>query len=731
MSKKKTKKSDRKRRDVWRARKARGVKDRGGRGDLYLHIAICVMILAVTLLTYINTLDYPFQFDDLHRIVGNSSIRSFEALREEYDFLKGERSVVNFTLMMNYSMGAKDAGGSPTPEGMRLFNIIFHAFNAVLVYFFALVIFKAMLVNRQEKKREDPTAGSAFMRYVRQRSAAFLAGFGALIFSLHPVQTESVTYIITRSEILGTFFCLIGVLLYIRLMPSRSMVHFVLIIAGVVATYALAMESKEWAPVLPLLLLLVDYVFLSGGNGKRFVKRFAETSTLIFFMLMVAGIYLYNLKTSYKGDIDAGFSVTEMTHGQYFLSQFNVLAYYVKLFFVPTNLRLDYDFPVVSSLLEFPTYLTLPFVVLLLGLGIFTVRRSPVLSFAILWFYIAVAPSAGVIPIADLIFEHRLYFPMVGFGIFAAYLVWRVFQLEGLRRFECGAYLLLAVLVTCYTVGTVKRNRAWSSIEALWKDSAEKSPGKARPQANLGFRYLEMYQEGLKGPAVLDDAEAHLARAVELKPNHDVAYLNLGLVHQAKAEGGFSPAENLEKAREAYRESIELTNEIISNLEKRIRTKGKYDKALRKTLEKNAEFYHKRAATAYHNLAVSYEHDQNGNRYGVGFDLDRAIEAWNKSLEHKPGNPERMWNRAIAFVNGGATEKGAEGLRAWMEETGEKGVANTFYTNGFAAAAKNDHRRARYYLETGLNLAPEHPKAGPAREYIRNMERGGAGRLPM
>ncbi len=357
----------------------------------------------------------------------------------------------------------------------------------------------------------------------------------------------------------------------------------------------------------------------------------------------------------------------------------------------------------------------------MLAAAIISIRRSPVFSFAVLWFFIAIAPSAGVVPVADLIFEHRLYMPMAGFSIFAVYFIWRIFQVRGLRNVHYLSYVLLVALVTVYAVATVNRNEVWSSEESLWEDSVRKSPNKARPHSNLGLTYLHMYRGGGGPVEILDKAQEHLARATKLDPELANAYHNLGLVYAAKAEAKLRPGDNLVIARENYRKSIELMSAEIEEAEQRIKTEGKYDKALKSALEKEVVFYRNGLAGAYHDMAVSYEYNDHGERYGEGFSLREAIAAWDKSLEYTPENNDRLWNRAVAFINGGDTEAGAEAVRLWISKTKNESVVETFYSNGFAAFNKNDYRRARYYLETGLKLDPDHPAAGEARELISNI----------
>ena len=694
-----------------------------------VHIISCLVIIIITVAVYANTLHYPFQFDDLHRIENNHHIRNFSDLAREYPFFKGKRSVVNFTLWMNYKLGEKNDDGTPTVEGMHLLNIFIHAFNGMLVYLLACAIIGKMTGGADERKRNETDGRGKLSLLITRYSAPILGIFAGLVFTLHPVQTESVTYLITRSEVLAVFFCLIGLLLYISLIPARSMLRFILIIVGIIIVYALGLESKEWVPVLPFLMLLVDYILISGADSRKFLKRFEETSTPILIMLIMTAFYLYNLNTAYRGDLDAGFGIEKITHGQYFLSQFNVMAYYTKLFFLPTNLRLDYDFPVVASVAHFPTYITMPFIALLLTAGIISVRRSPMFSFATLWFFIAIAPYAGIIPIADLAFEHRLYMPMVGFSIFAVYFIWRLFQVRLLRGLHYLTYPLLAALVAVYAVGTVNRNKVWSSIESLWEDAAAKSPDKARPHSNLGLRYLHMYREGDQSVEILDKAEKYLLRAAELYAEDDPGLANtcrnIGLVYYAKADAKVVPKDNLSEARKYYNRSIGLTEKRTEKIAGRTKKEGKYNSMLKEALEKQLAHFKDALGDTYNDLAVSYEYSDEGVRYGEGFDLEKAVAAWDKALEHTPDNTDRLWSKAVALVNGGSIQKGAEAIKQWAEGSGEQSPADLFYENGFAAFTKKNYRNALNYLEVALILDPEHRWAENARKTIEAIRHGG------
>jgi tetratricopeptide (TPR) repeat protein len=265
-------------------------------------------------------------------------------------------------------------------------------------------------------------------------------------------------------------------------------------------------------------------------------------------------------------------------------------------------------------------------------------------------------------------------------------------------------YLALIALVAVYSVGTLKRNKVWSSEEALWMDSAVKSPNKDRPQMNLGKIYLDMYRKGAP-LEYLKKAEQHLTKAIELKSNKD-SFHNLGLVYQEMAEKGIAPNENLIKARENYLKAIKLTTKIVEEAETKKKKEAKYDEHLRNALETQIKFFREATANIYHDLAISYEFNDEGKRYGEGFNLIEAVSAWDNSLKYESDVLKRMLNRAVAIGNSGDKERGDRELESCMLKAGERTLAGLFYKIGFDELANGNGRDARYCLETAIKLDP-------------------------
>lgn len=178
------------------------------------------------------------------------------------------------------------------------------------------------------------------------------------------------------------------------------------------------MGSKEWAATLPATIFLYDYLFIAGGNIKPIYRRWK--AYLLLFLPW--GLIAYIL-TFYKGATSAGFGVTaannSITPGTYLLTSMNVLWTYIRLLFLPINQNLDYDYPIAKTLFEFPTILSFLGHIAVVGttFWFYKKKRWLLISFGIAWFYITLSPTQSFVPIADVIFEHRLYLPSLGFFI--------------------------------------------------------------------------------------------------------------------------------------------------------------------------------------------------------------------------------------------------------------------------------------------------------------------------
>ena len=359
------------------------------------HLLAFSVIALLILITYSNTFTASFHFDDDAAISENPGIKrvSWDAFNS---LLHTNRPVVNLSLMLNYALSGMNV------VGWHIFNTSVHIANSWFVYLLFLWTFTAPGLKR---------------RFADQ-DASRMAFFGAVLFAVHPIQTESVTYIISRTELLASFFYLGAFLFFIRGTRTGSFGYYV----AAFASSLFAMGSKEWAVTLPAMLLLYDYFFIAGGELKKLASRWMAHMLLMLPWALIAYIYV----TFIAGSTSAGFSISGqkgITPWTYLLTSFNVMWTYIRLLFLPINQNLDYDYPVAKTLLEFPTLLSFlgHMAVVAVAWWLYKKKGLIIVPFGIAWFYITLSPTQSFVPILDVIFEHRMYLPSI--GIFLAFLI--------------------------------------------------------------------------------------------------------------------------------------------------------------------------------------------------------------------------------------------------------------------------------------------------------------------
>ncbi len=346
------------------------------------------VIAAMILIAYSNTFTASFHFDDNPSIVENPYIKRV-TWSNFINMLQGTRPVVNLSLMLNYQLSGLNV------VGWHMFNIGFHIANSFFVY---LLILWTLTLHALRPRYGD--------------RAKRIALFGALVFAVHPIQTESVTYIISRTELLASFFYLGTFLFFIK---GTMTGKFKYSVAAFFSSF-LSMGSKEWAVTLPAMIILYDFLFIAESNFKPLLGR-VKTYILI---ALPWGFVAYNLMTTELQG--AGFGVVghnNITPWSYLFTSFNVLWTYIRLLILPISQNLDYDYRWSQTLLEFPTYLSLIGHVLVVAACFWVYRKKgwTLIPFGAAWFYITLSPTQSFVPILDVIFEHRVYLPSIGFFI--------------------------------------------------------------------------------------------------------------------------------------------------------------------------------------------------------------------------------------------------------------------------------------------------------------------------
>jgi tetratricopeptide (TPR) repeat protein len=349
-----------------------------------------------------------------------------------------------------------------------LFNIIIHLGTAILAWWLVLVTFSTPAMKDEEIAKR----------------ANLIAFFVGLVFVVHPIQTEAVTYIVQRATSLASLFYLLSLSLYIK--SRLSYKNFSLktsrfcYIASLIACI-MAMFTKEIAITLPLIILLYEFYFL---KDKEFID-WKSITPFLSSMLVVPLAMFMTKSVNFMEMCRISESVSHISPLSYLLTEFRVMVTYLRLFFLPINQNLDYDYATAKSIFELPILASALLLILIIFVALRLSRNYRLLSFSIFWIFLTLLPESSIIPIQDVIFEHRLYLPMVGYSLLLVTLIYFIF---GKKR-VWAMTLILIMMINWYALLTYTRNFDWYDNITLWDDTVHKSPGKARSYFNRGIAY--------------------------------------------------------------------------------------------------------------------------------------------------------------------------------------------------------------------------------------------------
>ncbi len=474
--------------------------------------ALPLLLFVAAVLLFANTLGHEFVFDDVTLIVQNPLVTGLQW--GELAGFHSYRPVRTLTYMVNYWLGGAE------PFGYHLVNVLLHGLNVVLVFRFL----------------------------ERLGGTAAWAGWGALFFAVHPVQTAAVAYVSGRKDLLATLFLLGGLLVYLayreKPRPALLVLAFLLFVLGVL--------SKEVALVFPGLMLLTDLYRnrirgKAGGLGNlaASVRRFWWLY-LVLVALAAAGV-LYSVEVLEASRIEGVWGDSWTANWG---TSFKLFQHYLLLVVFPYPLRADYlgeVFPVSAGFGEPATLLAVLLAAAYGAAAVWASRRQPAVSFGMLWFALALLPVLQLIPFHELAADHFLYLPLVG----AAFLVG--FAMDALvrsRRWKTPATVTVGILCALYAAVSFDRNRDWKDKESLWTATLEAAPGSYRAHCNLGG--IAQQQRDLERALRLTQ------RCLELDPSRTLPYSNLGGIHRDLGSQALA-AGRLEEAEEHLDQAVEYS----------------------------------------------------------------------------------------------------------------------------------------------------------------------------
>lgn len=477
---------------------------------LYSPLFHLLLVSLIGLFAYSNTFNAPFVFDDRPNIIDNPVVKDLsffldtskaKNLPDYYIPLKS-RYVGYLSFALNYKFHGLDV------TGYHVVNLLIHLFNAMLVYFLVILSFKTPLFNSVDRD-----------------SSYLLALFSSLLFVCHPVQTQAVTYIVQRFTSLASLFYLLSVVTFVRWrlssidaprLFSSALIFYVISLISAI----LAMKTKEISFTLPLVIVLYEFLFFKERLIKRILFLFPFLLTMLIIPLTLLSHMSLNEATRLQSDLP---------RHVYLFTQFRVIVTYLRLLFFPINQNLDYDYPVYSSFSNPNVFVSFFFLLSLFILAIYLIhksKKSPQLislrlaGFGILWFFITLSVESSIIPIEDVIFEHRVYLPSIGVFVVVGTLLVKL--MTNVRTYIKALLSIILVIIFLFLAClTVNRNSVWSDELALWHDVIKKSPRKVRAIINLGNIYARRgdFNRGIE----------FFNRAIGINPEYPPAFYNRGL----------------------------------------------------------------------------------------------------------------------------------------------------------------------------------------------------------
>ncbi|MBC2717248.1 MAG: tetratricopeptide repeat protein [Desulfobacteraceae bacterium] len=637
-------------------------------------VFILFLMVAGTLV-YSNTFQTSFVFDDINFITKNDpnvhmTEFSWGALKKAA--VEGEprhRYLPNISFAVNYYFGAENT------FGYHLVNIGIHLMTGIFLFF----LFQATL---RLCSRQDGVCFSG-NRSLPSVSPETLSFFAVLIWLVHPVQTNAVTYICQRMASMVAMFYILSLLCYvigrINFRKGRTQTA-VFLFFGCIISGCCAIASKQNAGILPVFILFYEWFFFQD------LKTFRSYRTLLWIIIglivfVVVAIHFLGVDPLHR--ILSAYTRREFTLPQRVMTEFRVVVYYLSLLFCPQSSRLilDHNYPLSYAVSDpFSTLTCFVSIIAIGGLAAYLAKKDRLISFALFWFLGNLLIESSVIGI-EIIYEHRMYLPTMFLYLMITVMVFRMFK----ARWAAAGVLILCMMIL--SVWAHQRNRIWESDVTFWTDSVKKSPQKERPYQNLAYS-LQIREE-------FEDALFYYRKSLAIKP-HPVVYFNMGLC--LERIGYHSDAVD------AYVNALQMkynTPQVQGNLAKALANIGEFNAAVSyfenaskmnpsdPSFKKNAlvlkDFLnHCRTPERCLRMSIAQKPDNPALRFKLGM------------IYEKQGKPEQAYNVYEKILN----EIGASDRKLYLLVLNRMVILHT---------VKGEMDQSLHLLQKGIEVAPDNP----------------------
>jgi tetratricopeptide (TPR) repeat protein len=655
-------------------------------------------ISVCTVVAYANSLRAPFVFDDGPAILSNASIRElwpiWNLLSPPSGTTLSGRPIANITFAVNYAMGAAD------PLGYHVFDLAIHILAGLAL--FGLVRRTLMLPILSERFGRD---------------AYPLAFAVALLWVLHPLNTEAVTYIVQRVESLMGLFYLLTIYCFIRSVESPRPVRWQIC---TVAACLLGMATKEVMATAPLMALLFDRTFVAGNFRDAWHRRgrlyLCLAATWVPLGMLVAG-------THWSRHGSAGFTGS-VAPVSYWLTQFEAIFRYLWLSVWPRKLVFDYGPYLIGSPGEALSYAFA--VAALLALTIAGLLRHPALGFLGAWAFAILAPTS-IVPVAtQTIAEHRMYLPLAAV---ITIVVLSIYVLTGTGRIW---WVVLASLAVMLAIATARRNLVYGSELKLWGDTVAKRPDNPRAHCSLGFALASM-------PGELPQAITEYETAIRLHPNYSEAYNDLGIALEGMPGRANDAVHSFEEAVRIRPDFAEAHNnlgmvlgqlgrgaEAIQHFQEALRIRPGYAEAACNLGSVLCAVGRLQDGIQSLEASIRMKPDYAraifflGNAFAQSGQIPEAIQRYEEALRIRPDFAEASNNLGMILCRTGRTDEGISYIEAAIRE--QPDFVQAHFSRGAALMQLGRRQEANAEFERVLELRPEDPTARKMIELIRSQQ---------
>lgn len=603
----------------------------------YKNLITSTLLSIVTFLIYLPTLKFPFIYDDMPTIIDNIHVIKGHFLTKNVMF-----SFNRWLTRIYHSFMYKTFGKNPIP--FRIVNLIIHISIGLMIFFVLQKLFSNFKKNSFIKK-----------------NSYLISLFASTLFLLHPVQTQTVTYITQMSlEGMTTLFIFGVITTFVFAAFSKNKIlKYFLYLCSILLT-AISAGTKEIIITLPFFVFIIDLFFISQGKWSSLKKRLPFYITLFLTLFSVLAIQGF-IPTEFahrainhpinnnRGNILTSSKQIKISSNLYSISQFKVLLHYLRIYLWPFPLAFEYGYKLSESFWSldviFPMLiLLLIFFLTLIG---FVKNKSNILSFGIIWFFIGILPRASVIPSTELICDYKTYISSFGIILFISviliYLIQYSIEIFKVKKLQFQIISFVTFLLISGSI-TKNQNQIWKDELSYWKHAIKVSPNKARLYNNYGV--------ALSRNGRIEESIESYKKACKSDPTYAEPVINLAFHYQAQGK------KNL--AMNEYKKAISMNEfhpEMYLNLGSLHLTNKNYDKAIMcfDIALKHKSYY----SRAHFNKGFTYE--QMGQ-------LDKALKSYEDALKGNYQNIQFYYQHGKVAQKLNQLEKALKSLETVKQE---------------------------------------------------------------